>query len=88
MHVEEAIIAKLMRSGPGYLHEIVTSLPWFTWSEVFVAVELMSRDGRVSLRQLGGLTYQIVLRSQFRSSSSPSSHPNRLEHIFPFGVIE
>jgi hypothetical protein len=32
---------------------------------VFGAVDRMSRDGRVLLRQLGYSTYQIALHSQF-----------------------
>ena len=50
--IEEAIMEKL-RSGPCCFDEIVTYLPNFSWGEIFVAVDCMSRDGRVVLRQLG-----------------------------------
>ncbi len=63
MPVEEAIIEKLRRSGPCCLDDVVSYLPNFSWGEVFVAVDCMSRDGRVFLRQLGYSTYQITLRS-------------------------
>ena len=53
MPIEEAIVETLQRSGPCCLDEIVTYLPNFSWGEVFLAVDRMSRDGRVSLRQLG-----------------------------------
>jgi hypothetical protein len=65
MPVEEAIVETLQRSGPCCLDEVVTDLPNFSWGEVFLAVDRMSRDGRVSLLQLGYSTYQITLRAQF-----------------------
>ncbi len=69
--IEEAIMEKL-RSGPCCFDEVVTCLPNFSWGEIFVAVDCMSRDGRVVLRQLGYSTYQISLGSQFASASSTS----------------
>lgn len=70
--VEEAVVETLQRSGTCCLDDVVTYLPNFSWGEVFLAVDRMSRDGRVSLLQLGCSTYQIILRSQFSLSSSTS----------------
>lgn len=64
MPIEEAIIEKL-RSGPCIFDDVVTGLPNFRWGELFIAVDCMSRDGRLSLRQVGYSTYQISLGSQF-----------------------
>lgn len=64
MPIEEAILEKL-RSDPCSFDEVVTGLPNFRWGDLFVAVDRMSRDGRVFLRQLGFSTYQISLGSQF-----------------------
>ena len=61
--IEEAIIEKL-RSGPCCFDEVVTELSNFSWGEVFVAVDRMSRDGRLLLSQLGYSTYEVALRSQ------------------------
>jgi hypothetical protein len=72
MPIEEAVSEKLSKSGPCCLDDVVTSLPNFSWAEVFLAVDRMSRDGRLLLRQLGGSTYQIELRSQFAYSGSTS----------------
>jgi hypothetical protein len=69
--IEEAILEKL-RSGPCCFDELVTSFPNFSWGEIFVAVDCMSRDGRVSLLQLGYSTYQISLGEAFAYSSSTS----------------
>jgi hypothetical protein len=70
MPLEEAIIETLQRSGPCCLDDIVAYHPNFSWGEVFLAVDRMSRDGRVSLLQLGYSTYQITLRTQFAHLSS------------------
>ena len=76
IHIEAAIIEiieKLRRSGPCYLDDVVACLPNFRWGDVFVTVDRMSRDGLVSLHQVGYSTYQIALHSQFAKSSSTSS---------------
>lgn len=77
--VEEEIIERL-HSGPRSFDEIVTGLPDFSWGEIFVAIDYMSRDGRVFLRQLGFSTYQVSLgsrRTEFRSGMSENSmHSN------------
>jgi hypothetical protein len=65
MPIEEAVVETLQNSGPCCLDDVVTYLPKFSWGEVFLAVDRMSRDGRVSLLQLGCSTYQITLRAQF-----------------------
>ena len=65
MPIEEAIIEQLRLHGPCCLDDVVTYLANFSWGEVFSAVDRMSRDGRVLLRQLGYSTYQIALHSQF-----------------------
>jgi hypothetical protein len=70
--IEEAIIEKL-RSGPCCFDDVVTGLPNFSWGDVFVAVDCMSRDGRVFLRQLGYSTYQISLGSRREEFSSATS---------------
>ncbi len=69
---EEAIIELLQRTGPCCLDDVVTYLPDLSWGEVFVAVDRMSRDGRLLLRQLGYSVYQIALRARLASTSSRS----------------
>jgi len=71
--LEEAIVEKLRNEGPCCFDEVVTGLPNFSWGQIFVAVDCMSRDGRVFLRQLGHSTYQVSLGSGFAYSSSTSS---------------
>ena|SRR6476661_5464350 len=55
--LEKAIIEKLQDVPcPCCFDEVVMALSIFSWEEVFVAADCMSRDGRVCLRQLGYLT--------------------------------
>jgi hypothetical protein len=70
--IEEAILDKL-RSGPCCFDEVVRGLQNFSWAEVFVAVDCMSRDGRVFIRQLGFSTYEISLASRRTEYSSATS---------------
>lgn len=77
--LEEAVIGTLLRTGPCSLDDLVMRLPNLSWGEVFTAVDRMSRDRRLSLRQLGYSTYQIALSSQFASPRSTyrqeAAHP-------------
>ena len=59
--IDAAIIETLQRSGPCRLDDVVRSLPSYSWGAVFVAVDRMSRGGRVLLSPLGNLTYQVSL---------------------------
>lgn len=74
MPIEETIMEQLRLRGPCGLEEVVTYLPNFSWGEVFLAVDRMSRNGRVSLLQLGCSTYLITLRAQFAQPASATSH--------------
>ena len=65
MPIEEAVAETLQRSGPCSLEDVAMCLPNFSWGEVFLAVDRMSRNGQVSHLQLGCLTYLITLRAQF-----------------------
>jgi hypothetical protein len=71
--IETAILDRLRESGTCCFDDVFTYLPDLTWGEVFAAVDRMSRDGRLSLRQLGYSTYQISLGPQFSQVSSTYS---------------
>ena len=62
MPIDAAIIETLQRTGPCCLDDVVMSLPNSSWGEVFAAVDRMSRDGRVLLRQHCYSAYQITLK--------------------------
>ena len=87
--IEEAIVEELRKDGPCCLDDIVLQLsPSYSWGEVFLAVDRMSRDGRLLLRQLGGSTYEIVLRSQFPYSNSASSQTGQTaKNVMPIPQV-
>jgi hypothetical protein len=49
--VEDTILDVLQRTGPCSLDGVVQQLLHHDWSEVFAAVDRMSRDGRIVLRR-------------------------------------
>jgi hypothetical protein len=75
---EAAVIEMLRKSGPCSFDDLIRNLPNFSWGEVFVAVDQMSRDGRLLIhrrllfRPLGSSSYQITLPSELTSPHSPS----------------
>jgi hypothetical protein len=69
---EKAVIEMMRKSGPCCLDDLVIQLPKLSWGEVFVAVDRMSRDGRLLLRQRGYSSYEITLPSELTSPHSPS----------------
>jgi hypothetical protein len=68
--VEEVVAEMVRKTSPCCLEDLVTYLPNLTWGEVFLAVDRMSRDGRLLLRKGGYSTYQITLPSQLASPRS------------------
>jgi hypothetical protein len=75
---EEAVIELLRKSGSCSFDDLIRCLPHLSWGEVFVAVDRMSRDGRLLIRRrlllrpLGSSSYQITLPSQLTSPRLPS----------------
>ena len=76
--LEEAIVEKLRNDGPCCFDDVVAGLPNFGWGQIFVAVDRMSRDGRVFLRQLGYSSYQISLGS-LRTEFSPATSESEMQ---------
>jgi hypothetical protein len=63
LSAEDAVIDILRGSGSCCLDDLVTFLPNHAWSEIFVAVDRMSRDGRLVLRHISRSGYQVSLPS-------------------------
>jgi hypothetical protein len=57
--IEDAVIEILRRTGPRTIDDVAEALSGHNWSELFSAVDEMSRDGRVVLRRLAGSGYQL-----------------------------
>ncbi len=57
--IEDALVEMLRQTGPCTMDEVANALPYHSWSELFSAVDEMSRKGRVVLRRLTGSGYQL-----------------------------
>ncbi len=64
--VENAVGDALQTIGPCSLDDLVAQLPGHTWSDIFVAVDQMSRDGRLVLRLVPKSGYRLFLPSPQR----------------------
>ena len=65
--IDEAVLAVLKHTGTCTIDEAIEALPQHKWSEVFSAVDVMSRDGRIVLRRLDGPGYQLSLPASCRA---------------------
>ena len=64
--VENAVGDALRTMCPCSLDDLVAQLPGHAWSDIFVAVDQMSRDGRLMLRLVPGSGYRLFLPSPQR----------------------
>jgi hypothetical protein len=55
--IEVAIFSILERQGSISLEELVRMLPAYTWNQVFLAVDRLSREGNLTLRHPGRFAY-------------------------------
>jgi DNA-binding MarR family transcriptional regulator len=55
---EARLIDALRRSGP-YTIEALSSVSGLSWSQVFLAIDRLSRTGNVSLQRLSSCEYQV-----------------------------
>lgn len=76
--IENTVIEILAHTGPCTMDDVVKALPAYDWSEVFSAVDDMSRDGRLVLRRPSSSVYQLSL--------SPSCRGHRTERTRPMQV--
>ena len=60
--IEEAILDMLESRGSLTMEQVVGLLPWMSWREVFLAVEVLSQKGAIVLR-LEGFSYEVARRT-------------------------
>lgn len=61
--VEKAVGDALQRICPCSLDDLIAQLPGHAWCDIFVAVDQMSRDGRLVLRLVSRSGYRLFLPS-------------------------
>ncbi|HEV8539648.1 MAG TPA: hypothetical protein VGQ60_00660 [Nitrospiraceae bacterium] len=59
--IERVLTSALRVSGPTTMDRLVSLLPCVSWSQVFLAVDRLSRSGTVSLQRTRSGDYRIAL---------------------------
>lgn len=59
--LESAIRRELGQAGPCTLEELNERLPYYSWNQVFAAVDRLNREGIVTLQRLDSLDYTLSL---------------------------
>jgi hypothetical protein len=73
--VEAAILQHLEEHGPSTMEALFRSLSRFTLNQVFFAIDRLSREGKVSLRQPTRFAYLVsATGSGTRTQVSPSAN--------------
>lgn len=61
--IESAIRSLLSQEGPCTLERLLTKLSQFSWSEIFSAVDQLSREGSLVLRRPDRSSYEVSVGS-------------------------
>lgn len=59
--LELTICQELARAGTCTLEELTERLPYFSWSQVFSAVDRLNREGTLTLQRPDSLDYLLSL---------------------------
>jgi hypothetical protein len=59
--IESVILHELKRLGACTIDELIRALPDYSWNQVLMAVDQLSRDGRLSLTRQGRFDYLISI---------------------------
>ncbi|MFM8552545.1 MAG: hypothetical protein ACKOCD_09635 [Nitrospiraceae bacterium] len=62
--VEQRLLTTLRVQGEQTMEQLASVLPTVSWSQVFLAVDRLSRSGLVSLRRDGGCRYSVSLNHE------------------------
>ena len=80
MDTELAVLNMLQRYGVMTMDEILISgQPNFSWAQVFLAIDRMSRKNLIVLYRTGG-NYQIALSGQARTVAQASQQAESAPH--------
>jgi hypothetical protein len=70
--LETAIVQELIRRGPCSFDELTRSLPTYSWNQLFLTVDRLSREGRLRLRHPGRVGVHLSLAGQEQASTALS----------------
>ncbi len=73
--VESAIRAELMRRGSCTLEALLDGLAQYSWSQVFAAIDQLSREGELTLRHPSRFGYEVSIgRTRSASADVDAGH--------------
>jgi hypothetical protein len=70
--IESIILEQVQTSGPCTLENLLHALPDLSWNQVFSAVDHLSREGQLTLRQPTRFEYMVSVGST--QLSAPRIH--------------
>lgn len=85
--IEDAVIDILAHTGPCTIDEVVQSLPTHDWSEVFFAVDHMSRDGRLVFRRSSNSVYELSLSASSREDGTEVTRSTQVRFCLGCGYL-
>ncbi len=62
--VDRRLLATLRERGAQTMEQLTASLPEVSWTQVFLAVDRLSRHGEVSLQRVGRSDYRVLLNGK------------------------
>ncbi|QPD05272.1 MAG: hypothetical protein Nkreftii_003046 [Candidatus Nitrospira kreftii] len=87
--IPSAVIDILAHMGPCTMDQLVELLPAHGWSEVFSAVDDMSRDGRLMLRRSSNSSseYQVSLSDSCQADRPDRTRPDPVQFCVGCGYL-
>jgi hypothetical protein len=85
--IENAVIEVLAHTGPCTMDEVVGLLPKHGWSEIFSAVDEMSRDGRLVLRRSSNSVYHLSLSPSCQRERTERTRPDQVRFCLGCGYL-
>jgi len=76
---EEAVLNMLQRYEVLMIEDLMTGRPDFSWAQLFLAIDRLSRKNVIALRRIG-LTYQILSTNQELIHEQAPHHEEPVPH--------
>lgn len=73
--IQSAIRSELTQQGPCALEILLNRLPQFSWNEIFIVIDQLSREGQLTLRHLSPFDYEVSIGSSQPAPVNPNRRP-------------
>ncbi len=77
--VDEAVLHMVQRYEMLMMEDLITGRPDFSWAQLFLAIDRLSRKNLITLRRMG-LSYQIRTRNHVRTLGQRHHHEQPAAH--------